>query len=158
MKKVFLFLGICLFAASAINAQTNQPAPSTPVVADNPNAPEITFDKVVHDYGTIIQGGDATCEFAFKNTGNEPLVLQNVQSSCGCTVPEWPREPFMKGKSGVIKVRYDSNRIGPINKVVTVTSNGKTSSVRLTIKGTVVPKSESSPMPEKEQAGAPATK
>lgn len=104
------------------------------------NGADIKFEKVVHDYGTIYQAGNGRCEFRFTNTGNEPLILTNVRSSCGCTVPKWPREPILPGKSASIKVRYDTNRLGSINKQITVTSNGKVSTIILKIKGKVLPK------------------
>ena len=97
--------------------------------ATNPNAPVITFDKTVHDYGTIQQHGDGKCEFAFTNDGKEPLILSNVRSSCGCTVPTWPRHPVLPGQSEVIKVKYDTKRIGMINKSIHVYSNAKTSPI-----------------------------
>lgn len=135
-----LLMGMALFTLNA------QPAP-----ADNPNAPEITFSKTVHDYGTVFQNGDGNCEFEFTNTGKEPLVLSNVRSSCGCTVPKWTREPILPGQSGTINVKYDTRRMGAINKHITVLSNAKTSSVVLRIKGTVVqPPAENAP----ENAGA----
>lgn len=112
------------------------------------NGPEISFTKVVHDYGTIEQNADGTCEFDFTNTGNEPLVLSTVRSSCGCTVPQWPREPILPGKSEKIKVKYDTRRMGAINKSITVLSNAKTSSVVLRISGKVVPKTQEA-IPEK---------
>jgi len=134
MKKFFLlffaFLGISQWASSQlVNTQANI---DTTVV--------ITFEKTIHDYGTIKQGGDGQCEFPFTNTGTNPLVLSNVRSSCGCTVAEWPKEPILPGKSSSIKVRYDTNRVGTIAKSITVTSNAKNSSVKLTIKGNVVAK------------------
>ena len=133
MKKVLFTLGISMVMTLAAFAQNATPQP-----AANPNAPVITFEKTTYDYGTVIKGGDGTCEFKFKNTGIEPLILSNVASSCGCTVPEWPREPIMKGKSASIKVKYDSNRVGPINKTITVMSNAKEASVQLRIVGNVV--------------------
>ena len=133
MKKVLVTLGISMMMTFAAFAQNATPQP-----AANPNAPVITFEKTTHDYGTVIKGGDGTCEFKFKNTGIEPLILSNVGSSCGCTVPEWPREPIMKGKSASIKVKYDSNRVGPINKTITVMSNAREASVQLRIVGNVV--------------------
>jgi hypothetical protein len=125
----------------------------------NPNAPEIVFEKTVHDYGTIVQGGDGTCEFKFTNTGKEPLILSRPQSSCGCTVPTWPQEPILPGKSDVIKVTYNTNNVGMINKTVTVTSNAKTSKVVLQIKGQVTAKPATA-APEKpaEPVGTPVSK
>ena len=143
MQKVFFTFLFVVFAAVTIHAQDNTQAP--PV---NPNAPEISFDKLVHDYGTIYQGADGTCEFKFTNTGKEPLILQKPTSSCGCTVPTWPQEPILPGKSDVIKVTYATHNIGPINKTVTVTSNAKTNRVVLTIKGNVIAK-PAEKLPEK---------
>src|SRR4051812_34861698 len=70
---------------------------NTAPAKDNPNAPEISFSQELHDYGTIKQGADGSCEFRFKNTGKEPLIISNARGSCGCTVPTWPKEPIMKG-------------------------------------------------------------
>jgi hypothetical protein len=136
MQKLIFSFVLFIFAAFTMQAQDVQPAPAP---AD-PNAPEISFDKVVHDYGTVTQGSDATCEFKFFNTGKEPLILQKPVSSCGCTVPTWPQEPVLPGKSDVIKVTYSTHNIGPINKTITVNSNAKTSRVVLSIKGTVIAK------------------
>ena len=111
--------------------------PNNPQIS-NQNAPEITFEKTVHDYGTIVRGSNGTCEFQFTNTGKEPLILSKPISSCGCTVPTWPQEPILPGKSDVIKVTYNTKNIGPINKTVTVYSNAQTNRVMLSIKGNVI--------------------
>jgi hypothetical protein len=111
--------------------------PIAPPAADNPNAPEITFENDVHDYGTIKQAADGNCEFKFTNTGKEPLIISNAVGSCGCTVPTYPKEPILKGQSAVIKVHYDTKRVGAFTKNVTITSNAKTGTKMLTIKGTV---------------------
>jgi len=143
MKKVLATFGISILMSFAAFAQNAAPQP-----AANPNAPVISFEKTTHNYGTVTKGGDGTCEFKFKNTGIEPLILSNVTSSCGCTVPEWPREPILKGKSASIKVKYDTNRIGAINKTVTVMSNAKEASVQLRITGNVVDASSGAQMPQ----------
>ena len=142
MKKLVFSLVLLAFTSFSATAQDAAQQPS------NPNAAEITFVKTVHDYGTITQGSDGTCEFKFTNTGKEPLILSRPQSSCGCTVPTWPQEPILPGKNDVIKVTYNTNNIGPINKTVTITSNGKTSRVVLQIKGSVVAKPATT-LPEK---------
>jgi hypothetical protein len=127
-------------------------------VEDNPNAPEISFEKTVHDYGTIAYGGDGTCYFKFTNAGKEPLILQQPQSSCGCTVPTWPKEPILPGESNQIKVTYNTKRIGTINKTVTVRSNAKNNTVVLRIKGKVEKKPVET-LPEKTTSeGAPVNK
>lgn len=100
--------------------------------------PQITVDKEVHDYGTIEKGGDPYCFFEVTNTGTEPLIISNAKGSCGCTVPEWSREPVLPGKTTKIKVRYDTKRVGPINKSVTLTSNASNDpTMVLRIKGNV---------------------
>lgn len=147
MKKMILVLSIMTFAVFMASAQekpttpanTNPPAASAaPAAVDNPNAPVITFEKTVHDYGTVPFNGDGKCEFKFTNTGKEPLILTNVKSSCGCTVPQWPRQPILPGQSDVIKVEYKTNRVGKINKTITVMSNAKTPNVVLRIEGQVL--------------------
>jgi len=153
MKKVLVTLGVSLMITFASFAQNTVPQP-----AENPNAPVITFEKTTHDYGTVTKGGDGTCEFKFKNDGIEPLILSNVSSSCGCTVPEWPREPILKGKSAAIKVKYDTNRVGPINKTVTVMSNAKVASIQLRIVGNIVEASTGAQMPQNNQGAAPVAK
>ena len=156
MKKVLFILGSALLLAFAVNAQNTTPTQP----ADNPNAPVITFEKTVHDYGTVTKGGDGQCEFKYKNNGVEPLILSNVVASCGCTVPEWPREPLLKGKTASIKVKYDTNRIGPINKTITVSSNATTASIQLRITGNVIEASNGAQMPQNNlpQGAAPVAK
>ena len=135
MKKAILFNLLLLISFFSINAQ---PITTTSPNDDDKNAPIITFEKFVHDYGKIKEGSNGVCEFKFKNTGKTPLILTKPQSSCGCTIPDWPKEPILPGKSSVIKVTYDTKKIGVINKEVTVYSNSKDGSVKLTIKGNVV--------------------
>ena len=134
MQKVIFSFVFMILAVFTLQAQEAQPVPP------DPNAPEISFDKIVHDYGTVTQGSDATCEFKFTNTGKEPLIVQKPITSCGCTVPTWPQEPILPGKSDIIKVTYSTHNVGPINKTVTVNSNAKTARVVLSIKGTVIAK------------------
>jgi ribosomal protein L19 len=120
------------------------------------NAAEITFTKELHDFGTISKGDNGTVEFSFKNSGKEPLIISNAQGSCGCTVPVWPKEPIAPGASSTIKVTYDTKRVGAFTKTVTITSNAKTASKTITIKGVVndVPAEETFPV-KKPSAGTP---
>lgn len=153
MKKLMLIITAGLMMSFMVFSQTEGQQP------DNPNAPEITFKSTVHDYGTIFKDGDGACEFQFTNTGKEPLVLSNVRSSCGCTVPDWTREPILPGKSGTIKVKYDTRRLGAINKHVTVLSNAKNASVVLRIAGSVVdPPAENAPQKPDMQGATPKAK
>ena len=127
MKKVFLLIAL-IFAISVYSFAQQTEADTTLV---------IQFDSLVHDYGTIVKGSDGGCEFVFRNAGKTPLILNNVQASCGCTVPEWTREPVQPGKSGVIKVKYNTQIVSTFNKSITVISNAKNSPVILSIKGVV---------------------
>ncbi len=151
MKKVIYLLGIMLLMAGVTKAQD----------AKTQMGPEIEFEKIVHDYGDVPYNGNGECEFRFTNTGNEPLLVQKPKSSCGCTIPSWPKEPILPGESEVIKVTYRTNRAGMINKTVTVTSNAvKNSTVVLRIKGRVLEQSAEA-MPEKKNDfgnGSPVNK
>jgi hypothetical protein len=154
MKKMGSLLMVFLFGASFAFSQVTEPVK----VEDNPNAPEISFEKTVHDYGTVAYGGDGACSFKFTNTGKEPLILQQPQSSCGCTVPTWPKEPILPGESNEIKVTYNTKKVGPINKTVTVRSNAKTNTIVLRITGKVE-QGPTETLPEKPASeGAPVNK
>jgi hypothetical protein len=98
---------------------------------------KIEFKSETIDYGEIERGSDGVRVFEFTNTGDAPLVISNVRSSCGCTIPKKPEEPIMPGKTGEIEVKYDTNRVGPIRKAITVTSNADTPTKVLKIKGNV---------------------
>jgi hypothetical protein len=124
MKKSILLVACTLLMAFATNAQTaDKPAP-------NPNAAEMTFDALEFNFGTIKQGDSVNHEFEFVNNGKEDLIITNATGSCGCTVPQYPKEAIKKGGKGVIKV-------GMQDKTVTITSNAKNSPVILHLKGTV---------------------
>jgi hypothetical protein len=123
MKKLGLLFTLCIIV----------PAMS---IAQQAGA-QIKFEKEVHDYGTIVQNADGGTAFVFTNTGTEPLIISDAKGSCGCTVPEWPKEPIAPGKKGSIKVQYDTNRVGAFQKTVTVTTNGSVEPIVLKIQGTV---------------------
>lgn len=91
----------------------------------------IEFEKEVHDYGDVEYEGNGSCEFVFKNTGSEPLMITDAKGSCGCTVPTWPKEPIAPGASASIEVKYDTKRVGPISKSVTITSNAVNTPVKV---------------------------
>ena len=149
MKKVFSVLILMAFVFAGV-AQNDAAQPKKSKKA---KTPEITFVKLVHDYGQIEQGGNGECEFEFKNTGKADLILTNCRSSCGCTVPSWPKDPIAPGKKAVIKVKYNTQRIGQINKTITVESNAVNDRVVLKITGNVTPKpTEAAP---ENHSGAP---
>jgi len=132
MKKFFLVIIAFLLTISISFAQKEVSNKK-----EDRRAPEITFEKTTHDYGFMKHKANGIYEFKFENTGKDPLILTNVKSSCGCTIPTWPKDPIKKGKEGIIKVKYDTRRQGRFQKTVTVYSNAKNSPVRLVIKGEV---------------------
>ena len=132
MKKLATILFTCF--CFSVYAQDAKPKNDEP-------KPEIVFENTSHDFGNITEGAMATYEFVFTNTGKVPLVISNVQPSCGCTTPEWSREPINPGSKGKVKAIYNTyGRPGNFQKYVTVKSNAVTGSVDLTIKGVVLTK------------------
>ena len=137
MKNILSLLFISFFSLS-INAQDK--------------VAKIEFESETIDYGTIEKGSDGVRVFKFRNTGDAPLIVSNVKSSCGCTVPKKPTEPILPGENGEIEVKYDTNRVNPIRKTITVTSNAETQTVALKIKGTVIDSSKSSVIVDKNKS------
>ena len=123
---IISFIALVIFSTANI---PNQP--------DNSTKPHIKFETTSHDFGKIVQNGNGKFSFDFKNTGKEPLIIQNVRSSCGCTVASRPNAPILPGESSKISVRYDTRRLGTFHKNITVTSNADNASVVLYIKGVV---------------------
>ena len=145
MKHLVLILAL-VFSVTIVDAQNEKKV----------NGPEITFLKTTHEYGTIYLNGDGAYNFEFTNTGNEPLILSKPRSSCGCTVPEWPKEPILPGETNKIKVTYNTHKAGSFNKTVTIYSNAKNkSTILLRIKGKVESKPAEA-LPEKDNSGGAA--
>jgi len=113
---------------------------------------KIEFKTDVIDYGTIEKGANGVRTFEFTNTGNAPLIISKVSSSCGCTVPKKPDDPIMPGETGEIQVKYDTNRVMPIRKTITVMSNSDTPTIALKIKGEVIDPSKSSVLEKKDKS------
>ncbi len=121
MKKVIILLFVGLLAWSVQAQETAK----------------IEFKTETLDYGVIERGSDGVRVFEFTNTGNAPLIITKVSSSCGCTIPKKPEAPVMPGETGEIQVKYDTKRVGPIRKAITVISNAETPTKVLKIKGEV---------------------
>lgn len=150
MKKSILLSAIAISIASLSFAQDAKvtPAPAAATPAENKNQADFKFEALEYNYGTIKQGDKVEHTFTFTNVGKEPLIISNAQGSCGCTVPEYPKEPIKKGEKGAIKVTFNSaGKMGMQDKTVTITSNAKTNPIVLHIKGTI----------EAAPASAPAT-
>ncbi len=122
MKKavLLLFVGLLAFAVKA-----------------QEKTAKIEFKSETVDYGEIAKGSDGVRVFEFTNTGDAPLIISKVSSSCGCTIPKKPEDPIMPGQTGEIQVKYDTKRVGPIRKAITVISNADTPTKVLKIKGEV---------------------
>jgi hypothetical protein len=137
--KRFLLLACALFvSAVAVHAQTPTVQTSAVQTTGATQAgPVMTFQATTIDYGTIDQGADPIRKFTFTNTGTEPLIIKSGVGSCGCTVPSYSKEPIMPGASSTIEVHYDTHRVGPFTKTVTLTTNEVTPTHLLTIKGEV---------------------
>ena len=117
---IVLFVGLLAFAVKA-----------------QEKTAKIEFKSETVDYGEIAKGSDGVRVFEFTNTGEAPLIISKVSSSCGCTIPKKPEDPILPGKTGEIQVKYDTNRVGPIRKAITVISNADTPTKVLKIKGDV---------------------
>lgn len=146
MKKGIFVFGIAMLAAGASMAQEKKPAPAPQQAASSLTADNMAFQKDSHDFGNLAEGAAADHVFQFKNTGKEPIIIQKVQPSCGCTTPDWTKEPILPGKTGIVKASYGTQgRPGPFTKTLTVMSNAGTKV--LTISGTVE-KAPTSSVPE----------
>ena len=130
MKKITLVLAF-LLANLAVLAQAKKENHST-------SGPVMAFAEDRYEFGDIPEGDKVEHTFEFENSGNEPLIISNVLTTCGCTVPEWPREPIPPGGTGKIDVVFNStNKSGVQNKVITVLSNAGEGRTKLTLYGNV---------------------
>jgi hypothetical protein len=125
MKK-FVLIALVALVSFGVNAQA-----------------KISFKTETVDYGTIAKGSDGVRVFEFTNTGNAELVITDVKSSCGCTVPKKPNGPIAPGASSTIEVKYDTTRVGPIRKTITVYSNADEPIKALKIKGEILAEGKS---------------
>lgn len=141
MKKFLSVLAFVALGVVGVSAQQAQ------VQKTKIGGPVMTFEKVDIDYGKILQGADPLRKFKFKNTGTEPLVINNARGSCGCTVPTYPKEPIAPGAVGEIEVRYDTQRVGAFTKTVSIETNEGPEARILTIHGEVKEKPNEQSVP-----------
>ncbi|MBV6644718.1 MAG: DUF1573 domain-containing protein [Cyclobacteriaceae bacterium] len=122
----------------AVTPSTSTTTPAQPEVKPDGPLPAFAFKEENHDFGTINEGDIVDHTFTFTNTGEAPLIISNASASCGCTVPQWPKEPIPVGGSGDIKVQFNSrNKPGIQNKTVTITANTFPTATKLRIKANV---------------------
>lgn len=153
MKKVFLSLAIVSVmafisckddASSKVNSEKAEVAAQRDEAGKN--LPVMSFDKSEHDFGTIEMGTPQETTFTFTNTGNAPLIITDAKSSCGCTVPEYPKNtPIAPGESGQLLVKFNGSGMNQVTKTVTVTANTAQGSEILRIKAFVNPKDANAP-------------
>lgn len=143
MKKSILSILVLAFVAMS----------STLMAQEIRQGAVLEFEKDAHDYGEIAYKANGMYSFTFKNVGTEPLMISAAKGSCGCTVPSWPKEPIAPGASGKIEVTYDTKRVGPFSKSVTISSNATNTPVKvIRIKGTVLPQETVEPVPAVQPA------
>lgn len=144
MKKIFLSLTCLAFLAACSNPETSGANNSEETVAnsesanDPENAPVFKFEKEAYDFGTITEGQTVTYDFKFRNTGKSPMIISSATATCGCTVPDYPKQPIAPGEEGIIKVLFNSTgKPGMQNKVITITANTVPEITELNILGNV---------------------
>mgnify|MGYP002634807682 CR=1 FL=1 len=141
MKKAFLLFSFAVLGIISTGIAQTTSKVEMPQVADTKDGAKIEFESETIDYGTIENNADGNREFKFKNTGNAPLVITTAKGSCGCTVPTWPKEPIKPGDSGDIEVSFDTaGKPNRQNKTITLTTNTESGREVLTLKGSVIPK------------------
>ena len=125
MKKLIILCGVVFLFAAVTAFQTDSKA-------------EFKFEKETHDFGKIPQGKPVSVDFKFTNIGAEPLIITNVESVCGCTVPKYTKTPVLKGQTGTITVTYNAAALAPFSKGLTIRSNALTPVKVIYIKGEVI--------------------
>jgi hypothetical protein len=134
MKTLLTFVFAIFIIAGAIAQE------KTEEVKDGPT---ITFTEAKHDFGDIRQGDKVEHTFEFENTGTEPLIISNVQVTCGCTASKWPREPIPPGQASSITITFNSaGKMGRQNKIITIISNATDPRARISIVTNVLPKED----------------
>ncbi|RFP64865.1 DUF1573 domain-containing protein [Hymenobacter lapidiphilus] len=138
-------------AAADANAATAAPLIDNPNVsseteAPNPNAPVMTFAKTDHDFGDIQPNAVVKTTFEFTNTGKSPLIIENATAACGCTTPNWTKEPIAPGGKGIIDVQFDAHgKTGMQNKEVAIQANTQPSINKVVIKTNILPDGQNGP-------------
>jgi hypothetical protein len=151
MKRILLF-GLLALSVGFLFAQNVKPdeAAITEEIEKTTDGPMMTLESMEVSYGEIEQNSDPLRTVAFTNTGTEPLVISSARGSCGCTVPTYPKEPIMPGESSLIEIRYDTKRMGSINKTVKISTNDKVGTHVIRVTGKIHAKASEESLPKKE--------
>ena len=142
MRK-YIVMGMVIVLSVSMLAQHKKPTTAKqtpPAAADNSAKAYFSLEKKTVNFEKIKMGTSKTIEVAFTNTGTKTLVLKDVYTTCGCTTVDWPRDPFLPGKSGTIKLTYNPTEEGPFNKTITVYTNAENDKEVIQIEGLVIPK------------------
>jgi hypothetical protein len=139
MNKIILVIALAgTFFASCQSGEKKKEEDTSEMV-DPKNPPIMTFEHSSHDFGTISQGEKVKHSFYFTNTGKSPLLIHSAQGTCGCTIPEWPKEPIQPGEEGKIEVSFNSEyKTGHQEKMVTILANTKPTKTVIKITGDVL--------------------
>lgn len=137
IANILFALFIAVAFTVTIHAQQNSASPNG---VQSTSGPVMTFESMILDYGTIVQHSEPLRIAKFTNTGTAPLIVTSARGSCGCTVPDYPKQPIMPGESAQIEVRYATDRLGQINKTVTITTNEGGEAHVLKVVGEINPK------------------
>lgn len=137
-----LFLAVSLIGFSA----------TAQVDTDQAEGAVMTPDEKVHNFGKVPQGLPVKNQFTITNTGNEPLIISNVQKVCGCTVTDWTKDPILPGQTGYVSAQYNAAREGKFKKPITIVSNASNSPMQLNFEGEVVKKEALSGTPENKNS------
>ena len=155
MKQVFALAALFFLTFGVSFAQEEKPA--TEDVKTETMTEEVSTDKPIMtlasttvDYGEIAKSSDPLRSVSFTNTGNAPLIIKHAKGSCGCTVPNWPKEPILPGETSQIEIRYDTKRVGPIRKTVRITTNEGDEPHILQITGLITAEAPAETVPVKE--------
>ena len=143
MRKLLFIAALLALGGGMAQAQTLGESVDSVVVEEKPVVlgPQITFQELKKDFGKIRQGEVIEHLFVFENTGNLPLIISEVKTTCGCTATEWPRDPIAPGEKGTIKARYDSaGKSGAQQKVISVVSNSLSGKTYLSLVTHIQPK------------------
>jgi hypothetical protein len=136
-KNLILVVSLCLLAGGSLAQQANKKQNTQ---QEDNNKAYFSLDKKSVNFGEIKMGTTKTIQLSFTNTGKKTLVLTDVYTNCGCTTVDWPKDPFLPGKTGTIKITYNPSETGPFNKTIWIYTNAQNNSEVVQIESLVIDK------------------